>query len=96
MLESLYGLSLAQLAEILRSQDWKCAICGVNFRRLSQKARHIDHSHVTGRVRSVLCRACNHMISGKTLRYYGRVPIIWTGIAKNQFRVWITCDQRLF
>ncbi len=58
-LEVLYQISPAMLGQMLALQGWRCAICGVNFRSLSRKARHIDHSHVTGRARSVLCASCN-------------------------------------
>lgn len=36
--------------DVLLKKD--CAICG-------KKSTHIDHNHVTGRVRAALCRNCN-------------------------------------
>jgi hypothetical protein len=37
----------------------RCEICGMML-ELDSKDTHIDHSHVTGEVRGVLCRGCNH------------------------------------
>lgn len=38
---------------MMTKQGGLCAICK------EAKATHIDHSHETGRVRGVLCLACN-------------------------------------
>lgn len=35
----------------------KCAICGEDF--LNYSSRNVDHDHVTGQVRGLLCRKCN-------------------------------------
>ncbi|MDP3740362.1 MAG: endonuclease VII domain-containing protein [Hyphomonadaceae bacterium] len=50
-----YGLSLEQMNEMLEAQEHKCAICRVAF----PAAPHIDHCHVTGVVRGLLCDLCN-------------------------------------
>jgi hypothetical protein len=34
----------------------KCAICGI---QVEGRFVHIDHNHVTGMIRGVLCRSCN-------------------------------------
>jgi hypothetical protein len=51
-------------ASLISSQDGKCVICGVAFnepdtndRKMSKPC--VDHSHVTGKVRGVLCNYCN-------------------------------------
>lgn len=54
----LYGLTLEQFNEMERNQEGKCAICGeVPNRRLD-----IDHDHVTGKVRELLCSNHNTLI----------------------------------
>jgi hypothetical protein len=41
--------------EMFKKQGGVCAICG----RSSDKVLHIDHNHVTGKVRGLLCSNCN-------------------------------------
>lgn len=49
-----YGLSLADFRALQARQGNVCAICRRPARMLC-----IDHCHVTGRVRGLLCRKCN-------------------------------------
>lgn len=52
-----YGISLEQFLKLEKSQSGVCAICGgppVTRKRLS-----VDHSHVTGKIRGLLCINCN-------------------------------------
>jgi hypothetical protein len=53
---SRYGLELDQVAARLNAQDGLCKIC----RRA--KATDIDHDHVTGVARSILCGDCNRAL----------------------------------
>jgi len=53
-----YHLSAEQYLAILELQGGVCAICG--GRR--PYALHIDHDHLTGRVRGLLCKRCNHRL----------------------------------
>ncbi|MFP3990208.1 endonuclease VII domain-containing protein [Streptomyces sp. E11-3] len=48
-----YGLSPAELDEMIAEQQGVCCIC------LAAPAVHVDHCHETGRVRGVLCFSCN-------------------------------------
>jgi hypothetical protein len=48
-----YGVSADEVAEMVRHQGGTCAICR------TKPAVHIDHDHATGRVRGILCFACN-------------------------------------
>ena len=51
-----YGLSATSYYRLLASQGGKCAICG----RLSlNKLLAVDHNHITGEVRGLLCQNCN-------------------------------------
>lgn len=45
---------------LLHSQDNKCAICGNNFK--SNRLTYIDHNHVNGKVRGLLCAKCNALL----------------------------------
>jgi len=53
-----YGISLNE-AEILYKKQ-NCDICGNLFK--DTKTKHIDHCHLTTKVRGVLCMNCNHAI----------------------------------
>lgn len=50
------GVTFATYDSLLKSQGGRCAICGGlnDSRRLA-----IDHCHNTGKIRGLLCRACN-------------------------------------
>jgi hypothetical protein len=52
-----YGLTPEAWSELFASQDHKCAICGVDVN--GAKRFHVDHDHVTNRVRGILCTTCN-------------------------------------
>lgn len=58
-----YGLSVDQYETLLAAQGHACAICGVPASELrrGQKAAElsVDHDHVTGAVRGLLCLPCN-------------------------------------
>ena len=53
-----YGLSIAAYDILLAKQNNKCAICPIH---ISESARRfaVDHDHVTGDVRGLLCFRCN-------------------------------------
>lgn len=53
-----YGVTLADYDAMFASQGGKCAICG----RVQVRALDVDHCHVTGKVRGLLCTNCNRMI----------------------------------
>jgi hypothetical protein len=53
LLQRRYGVSADEVAEMVRRQGGTCAICRI------KPAVHVDHDHVTGRVRGILCFACN-------------------------------------
>jgi len=51
-----YGITSVEYDAMLARQGGVCAVCGTaqTDRRLA-----VDHDHVTGRVRGLLCNACN-------------------------------------
>ena len=48
-----YGIGAKEVEELIRKQDGTCAICG------RPDPAHVDHDHVTGKIRGVLCFNCN-------------------------------------
>lgn len=52
-----YNITLEQYTEFLNKQEGKCAICHNQFK--STKDTHIDHNHITKKVRGLLCFKCN-------------------------------------
>jgi hypothetical protein len=50
-----YGLTTADYNRMLMAQNGACAIC----KRKSDKTLGVDHCHVTGKLRSLLCHKCN-------------------------------------
>lgn len=51
-----YGLTLDDYNVLLDAQDGQCAICPA---KPSNRVLAVDHCHETGRVRALLCGACN-------------------------------------
>ena len=73
-----YGLTIDQVDRLFADASGMCEICG------DKPATCIDHDHVKGRVRGVLCRECNSglgrfgdTIEGlqKAINYLARVLI---------------------
>ena len=52
-----YRLSLEDFDRLLTEQDGKCAICGTSD--WGTRNPFIDHDHISGRVRGLLCHRCN-------------------------------------
>jgi hypothetical protein len=57
LLQRNYGLTIEDKNKIIESQSGLCPIClralGIN------QGIHIDHDHVTGKIRGILCLNCN-------------------------------------
>lgn len=48
--------------KMMRDQGNKCAICGKEIYLFGSKksnTAHVDHDHITGKVRGLLCQECN-------------------------------------
>jgi len=56
--KSKYGITVEDYERMLRSQRGRCKICR---RKASEFKRrlHVDHCHITGKVRGLLCAGCN-------------------------------------
>lgn len=63
-----YGLTLADFRAMLEAQNGLCAICGnpetVVKRNGTLVKLSVDHDHMTGRVRELLCQRCNNLLGG--------------------------------
>jgi len=58
-----YGVSLEEYNNMLKAQDFKCAICGkVHNDKVKRGRLYIDHDHQTNKVRKLLCSGCNSML----------------------------------
>ena len=55
-LQRLYNISIEEYKLLLERQNNACAICKKPSRL------EVDHSHVTGKVRGLLCRSCNLLL----------------------------------
>lgn len=53
-----YKLTEEDTLKLLENQGFKCAICEEKLDMIGRKT-HIDHDHITGKIRGVLCSKCN-------------------------------------
>lgn len=53
-----YGINLNDYEDILKSQNYSCAICKKEAKEMTYHL-HVDHCHTTGKVRGLLCSPCN-------------------------------------
>jgi len=51
-----YGITIAEIEELSKSQNHQCAICYDDF---SNSKCCVDHNHTTGKIRKLLCSRCN-------------------------------------
>lgn len=62
-----YGITLDQYNQLLESQNNVCAICGgteAGGNQYGKVRMAIDHNHLTGKVRGLLCCKCNMALGG--------------------------------
>jgi Autographiviridae endonuclease VII len=57
-----YGITPEQYDAMLAAQGGHCAICPATEPGGGNKKFNVDHDHVTGKVRGLLCRSCNLML----------------------------------
>ncbi len=53
-IKRLYSLSMMDVARMIHKQKGRCAICEIETDQLE-----IDHDHLSGKVRGLLCGKCN-------------------------------------
>ena len=55
-----YDITYEDYEELLEQQNYHCAICESKISSSRTSRLFIDHNHNTGKVRGLLCSACNH------------------------------------
>lgn len=58
VLKAQYGISLEEYNELFQNQEGRCAICKKHQTEL-KRVMAVDHCHMTGKVRGLLCGPCN-------------------------------------
>lgn len=53
-----FSMSLDDYSKLFNSQLGVCKVC----LKPSDKTLHVDHNHLTGEIRGLLCQRCNHTI----------------------------------
>lgn len=65
-LKCMYGIGLEEYKKMYEEQGGLCAICNRPAMVLDNKGRvralSVDHDHITGKVRGLLCNKCNMAI----------------------------------
>lgn len=56
-----YNITIEQFDQMMEECNGRCA-CGATKGRSNAEALHVDHSHVTGQIRGLLCNNCNRAI----------------------------------
>lgn len=58
-----YGITREQFSKMFADQSEKCATCFKPFDWDDKQTKpHIDHCHRTGKIRGLLCNACNSVL----------------------------------
>jgi len=61
-IKRVYGLTKEQYQHMLEQQNGCCAICLTSVEEQRYNTLVVDHCHTTGKVRGLLCHACNTAI----------------------------------
>ena len=66
-LKSDYGITLDDYNKMYVEQEGKCDICKIQCKKTGKKSErmttfNIDHDHITGNVRALLCNRCNMVL----------------------------------
>lgn len=56
-LQKAYGITYEDKLAMIKNQGFKCGICKTELSYDNKAA--VDHCHTSGKVRGILCRACN-------------------------------------
>lgn len=53
-----YNMSVEDYNSLYDRQNGSCACCGANSTEF-RRGLHVDHDHITGKIRGLLCTKCN-------------------------------------
>jgi hypothetical protein len=56
-----YGITVDEYNKIFEKQKGCCAICG-KHQNECKRILGVDHNHITGKVRGLLCTSCNQLL----------------------------------
>lgn len=73
-----YGITAADYDRMLAEQGGLCALCQ------ERPAEHVDHDHLTGRVRGLLCFCCNQGLGN----FRDRADVLQLAIGHLQATTW--------
>lgn len=62
LLKVRFGITITDYERLLKLQNNKCAICETEKGDKSGRRLHVDHNHLTGEIRGLLCVKCNYAI----------------------------------
>lgn len=68
-----YGISVKDYHMMMDQQDNKCAICKRCQSEFTKKFA-VDHNHVTGKIRGLLCSHCNSVVLQIVEKYSYLIP----------------------
>lgn len=54
-----YNITPEEYSQLEEQQNGKCAICGGGVEDSNDVYLCVDHNHITGKIRGLLCRECN-------------------------------------
>lgn len=82
MLVKRYGICHNTYEELFLKQDGVCAICATSNKGVRKKYLDVDHDHMTGKVRGLLCGRCNKQLGvledkewvRKAMKYVSQTP----------------------
>lgn len=57
-----YGLSEQAYNDLMTAQNNVCAVCGRSLLDMPRRSIHVDHDHLTERIRGIVCNGCNTKI----------------------------------
>lgn len=57
-----YGITTAEFDALLAKQGGTCALCDAKTFDKTGRSLAVDHDHLTGRVRGLLCLRCNQAL----------------------------------
>lgn len=62
-LKKKFNITIEEYDKMLSTQEYRCAICKAHQDNYKKRFA-VDHSHVTNKIRGLLCLVCNRMICG--------------------------------